>query len=59
VACVDFEKGTGAYRVLVGNPERRKVWMKRPFIRMSRCNDNIRMDVAHISWDGLDWIDLS
>ena len=55
----DFEKGTGAYRVLVGNPERKKERKKRPFITRSRCNDNIRMDVARIGWDGLDWIDLS
>jgi hypothetical protein len=39
-----------AYRILVGNPER-----KRPLGR-PRCRwvDNIKMDLREIGWDGLD-----
>jgi hypothetical protein len=41
-------------KVLVGNPEGH-----RPLVRpRRRCEDNIRMDLREIAWDGIDWIDL-
>jgi hypothetical protein len=44
-----------AYRILVGNPER-----KRPLGRSRpRCVDNIKMDLSEIGWDDGDWIDLA
>jgi hypothetical protein len=44
------EKRT-AYRIFVGKPER-----KRPrFI----WEDNIKMDLREIGWDGMEWIDLA
>jgi hypothetical protein len=43
-----------AYNILVGKPEE-----KRRFGR-PRCGweDNIKMDVKEIEWDGVDWIHL-
>jgi hypothetical protein len=39
-----------AYRILVGNPER-----KRPLGRRRRKRvDNIKMDFREIGWDGMD-----
>jgi len=39
---------------LVGKPER-----KRPLGRaMHRWEDNIRLDLREIEWDGVDWIHL-
>jgi hypothetical protein len=44
-----------AYRILVGNPER-----KRPLGRSRRrWVDNINMDLREIGWDGRDRIDLT
>jgi hypothetical protein len=44
-----------AYRILVGMPEG-----KRPLGRpRHRWEDNIRMDLGHIGWGGMDWIDLA
>jgi hypothetical protein len=44
-----------AYRILVGNPER-----KRPIGRpRRRWEDNIRVDLREIGWDDMDWIDLT
>jgi len=41
-----------AYRVLVGKPER-----KRPLGRpRSRREDNIKMDLQDVGWEGMDWI---
>jgi hypothetical protein len=43
-----------AYRILVGNPER-----KRPLGRpRRRWVNNIETDLWEIGWDGMDWIDL-
>jgi hypothetical protein len=45
----------GAYRALVGKPEGgrllgrpRRIW-----------EDNIKMDVREVGWEGADWIDLA
>jgi hypothetical protein len=44
-----------AYTILVGKPEG-----KRPLGRpRRRWEDNIRMDLREIRWDGMDWIDLA
>jgi hypothetical protein len=44
-----------AYRLLVGKPEGRRP-LGRP-----RCRwlDNIRMDLAEVGWDDVDWIGLA
>jgi hypothetical protein len=48
-------KKRNAYRILVGKPEG-----KRPLGRpRRRLEDNIRMDLRKIGWDGKDWIDLA
>jgi hypothetical protein len=40
-----------AYKILVGKPE----W-KRPLERpRQKWEDNIRMDLREIGWDGVDW----
>jgi hypothetical protein len=50
-----IEEKRNAYRILVGNPER-----KRPLGRpRRRWVDNIKMDLREIGWDGMDWIDLT
>jgi hypothetical protein len=47
------EKNT--YRILVGNPEG-----KRPLGRSRRTwEDNIKLDLTEIGWDGMAWIDLA
>jgi hypothetical protein len=44
-----------AYRILVGNPER-----KRPLGRSRRrWADSIKMYLREIGWDGMDWIVLA
>jgi len=48
-------KRTGAYRVLVGKSER-----KRPLVRpRHEFEDNIKMDLNDLGWEGQDWIDLA
>jgi hypothetical protein len=45
----------GAYRALVGKPERR-----RPPERPSRrWEDNIKVDIREVGCGGVDWIDLA
>jgi hypothetical protein len=42
------------YKILVGKPER-----KRPFGRpRHRFEDNIKMEVREIGWEGVNWIYL-
>jgi hypothetical protein len=45
----------GAYRVLVGKPERRRP-LGRP---RRRWEDNIKMDLREVGWAGMDWINLA
>ena len=45
----------GAYRVLVGRPERKKV-LGRP--RRKR-EDNIKMGIQEMGWGNMDWIDMA
>jgi hypothetical protein len=48
-------KGRGLYRVLVGKPG-----VRGPLGR-SRCRweDNIKMDLQEVEWEGVDWIDMA
>jgi hypothetical protein len=48
-------KKRNAYRILVGNPEGKRL-LGRP---RRRWVDNIKMDLKEIGWDGVDWIDLA
>jgi hypothetical protein len=45
----------GAYRALVGKPEGRKP-LGRP---RRRWEDNIKMNLRAVGWEGADWIDLA
>jgi hypothetical protein len=45
----------GAYRALVGKPEGRRP-LGRPRLRWE---DNIKMDLREVGWEGMDWIDLA
>jgi hypothetical protein len=53
VACLG-EK-INAYRILMGKPEEKST-LRRP---RHRWEDNIKMDLREIGWDGVDWIDLA
>jgi hypothetical protein len=45
----------GAYRILVGRPEGR-----RPHGRPGRrWEDNIKMDLQEVGWEGMNWIELA
>jgi hypothetical protein len=45
----------GAYRILVGRPEGR-----RPLGRPTRrCEDNIKIGLQEVGWEGVDWIELA
>jgi hypothetical protein len=48
-------KRRGAYRALVRKPEGRRP-LGRP---MRRWEDNIKMDLREVEWEGIDWIDLA
>jgi hypothetical protein len=48
-------EGRGAYRILVGRPEGRRP-LGRP---RRRLQDNIRMDLQEVGWDGVAWIDMA
>jgi hypothetical protein len=48
-------EGRGVYRVLVGNPER-----KRPLGRpRRRWEENIKADLQEVGGGGMDWIELA
>jgi hypothetical protein len=48
-------EGKGAYRILVGRLEG-----KRPLERpRHRWEDNIKMDLQEVGWEGVDWIDMA
>jgi hypothetical protein len=44
-----------AYRILMGRPEGR-IPLGRP---SRRWEDNIKMDLQEVGWEGVDWIDMS
>jgi hypothetical protein len=45
----------GAYRALVGKPDRRRP-LGRP---KRRWEDNIKMDLREVGWGRMDWINLA
>jgi hypothetical protein len=45
----------GAYRALVGKPEGRRP-LGRP---RRRWEDNIKMDLREVGWEGADWFNLA
>jgi hypothetical protein len=50
-----MQENRNAYRILVGNPDR-----KRPLgRRRHRWVDSIRIDRREIGWGCMDWIDLA
>jgi hypothetical protein len=54
-ACGTCGGQEGAYRVLVGKPER-----KRPLGRpRRRWEDNTKMRLPAVRWERIDWIDLA
>jgi hypothetical protein len=44
-----------SYSILVGKPERKR----RPARPRRRREDNIRMDLREVVWEGVDWIVLA
>jgi hypothetical protein len=53
VTCIGEMKNS--YNILVGKPEG-----KRPLVRQRcRWEDNIRMDIREIGWEGVDWMNLA
>jgi hypothetical protein len=53
--CRAFERRSGVYRVLMGEPEE-----KRPLGRTRRTwEDNIKMDLQEVGCGGMDWIELA
>ena len=50
-----MEQSRNAYRVLVGNPKRRRP-LPRP---RRRWEDNIKMDLREVGCDAGDWIDVA
>jgi hypothetical protein len=49
-----MEVNRNAYRILVGKPEGKRS-LERP---RRRWEDNIKMDLREIEWDGVNWIDM-
>jgi hypothetical protein len=54
-ACSTNGEKRNAYTLLVGKPERKRS-LGRP---IRRWEDNIKIDLRGIGWDGMDWIDLA
>jgi hypothetical protein len=54
-ACSTKGEKRNAYRILVGQPARRRP-LGRP---RRRWVDNIKMKLREIGWDGMNWIDLA
>jgi hypothetical protein len=48
-------EGRGAYRILVERSEGRRP-LERP---RRRWEDNIKMDLHEVGWEGVDWIDMA
>jgi hypothetical protein len=48
-------EGRGAYRILVGRPERRRP-LGRP---RHRWEDNIKMYLQEVGWGSMGWIDMA
>jgi hypothetical protein len=54
-ACGTHGEVRNAYKILVGKPEGKRS-LGRP---RHRWEDNIRVDIKEIWWDGVDWIHLA
>jgi hypothetical protein len=54
-ACSTHGKATNAYKILVGKSEGKRA-LRRP---RHRLQDNIRMDLREIWWEGVDWFHLA
>jgi hypothetical protein len=54
-ACSTHGEKRNVCRGVVGNPEGKG----RLGIPIRRWEDNIKMDLREIGWDGLDWIDVT
>jgi hypothetical protein len=50
-----MEDMRNAYRILVGKPDGKKPVGR----RRRKCEDNIKMDLREIGWEGVDWIHLA
>jgi hypothetical protein len=50
-----MEEKRGAFRILVRRPEGR-LPLGRP---RRRWEDNIKMDIREVGWEGMDWIELA
>jgi hypothetical protein len=48
-------EGRGAYRILVERPEGRRA-LGRP---RRRWEENIKMDLRDVGWEGVHWIDMA
>jgi hypothetical protein len=48
-------EGRGAYRILVGRTEGKRQ-LGRP---RRRWEDNIKMDLQEVGWEGMDWINMA
>jgi hypothetical protein len=48
---VSIEEKRNVYALLVGKPEGK--------ILRCRCVNNIKMDLRHIVWSGVDWIEVA
>jgi hypothetical protein len=53
--CSTIEEKREAYRIFVGNPERKKP-LGRP---RRKWVDNIKMDLRDIGWSDVDWTDMA
>jgi hypothetical protein len=54
-ACGTNREVSNAYKILVGKPEGKRS-LGRP---RCRWEDNIRVDLKDIGWEGVDWIHLA
>jgi len=50
-----MRESIGVYRIFVGKPERKNSLGK----PRRRWEDNIRMDLQEVGWEGMDWIHLA
>jgi hypothetical protein len=55
MACSTHGEKRNSYRILMGKPEG-KGPLGEP---RRRWENNIRMDLREVGWDGVDWIDLA
>jgi hypothetical protein len=54
-ACSTYEESRYVYKILVGNPEGKRLFGK----HWRRWKDNINMDLQEVESEGMDWIELT